>query len=97
MPTSLHPEDISELGLLVRHKKIIYYGLCPDCQQNTAEDALVERLERRYQPHIAEQAQIAVDGAEAYLRQLGAHTRIYRVRSRVIASRFYDFQNSITL
>ena len=32
------PEDISELGLLVRHKKIIYYGLCPDCQQNTAED-----------------------------------------------------------
>ena len=25
-------------GLLVRHKKIIYYGLCPDCQQNTAED-----------------------------------------------------------
>ena len=47
-------------------------------------DALVERLERRYQPHITEQAQIAVDGAEAYLRQLGAHTRIYRVRSRVI-------------
>ena len=32
------PEDISELGLLVRHKKIIYYGLCPDCQQNTAKD-----------------------------------------------------------
>ena len=32
------PEDISELGLLMRHKKIIYYGLCPDCQQNTAED-----------------------------------------------------------
>ena len=32
------PEDISELELLVRHKKIIYYGLCPDCQQNTAED-----------------------------------------------------------
>ena len=32
------PEDISELGLLVRHKKTIYYGLCPDCQQNTAED-----------------------------------------------------------
>ena len=27
-----------ERGLLVRHKKIIYYGLCPDCQQNTAED-----------------------------------------------------------
>ena len=31
------PEDILQLGLLVRHKKIIYYGLCPDCQQNTAE------------------------------------------------------------
>ena len=60
-------------------------------------DALVERLKRRYQTHITEQAQIAVDGAETYLRQLGAHTRIYRVRSWVIASRFYDFQNSITL
>ena len=33
------PEDISELGLLVSNRKIIYYGLCPGCQQNTAEEA----------------------------------------------------------